>query len=339
MRQLLFLSVFFFPTTHSIQAEDKPLDIPLSKLGSQYRLIGKLREPLGTVVTVQGIVVEGAFKGYEGGPNVRVQRINGRATQDDIQIRLHPYFGKFGEKAFMGKQLPKLEDGQTYEFEGYESGEFVGIPKEAYERAGRPLQSTGFYFSHHYIVYQGKKIGSVVWAPADFVDREVLLKGRAVNRNKMAYIDAAYWQLLVDAKAIWPKELDGKNVEGRGIVRKTVEATTYQLENGTTRPVALQDQLRHQVSLRGRAWSMNGHWWFEYRGIDLYVEGMKDLPNWSANLHGEAVLITGVLEEALLPALDQIVLKVDRDLKKYFIVRKPSWKPIDALLSPERVDR
>src|SRR5262245_756297 len=156
---------------------NKPQDVPLGRLGDKFRLIGKLGEPLGTVVTVHGFVAEGPFKGYEGGPNLRAQRINGTATQTDIQICLSPYFGKFGEKVGEEVGLPKLERGNTYEFEGYETGGFVGVPGRAYERAGIMIQTSGFYFRHELVVYKGKKIDPIVWSPADFVDREALIEG------------------------------------------------------------------------------------------------------------------------------------------------------------------
>src|SRR5581483_2349526 len=162
--------------------EDKPTDVPIGS--GKYRLIGKLHEPLGTVLTLQGVVVDGPSKGYEDGPNIRVQRINGRATQEGIRIKLTPYFYKFGEK-----DLPKLSFGQTYEFEGFESGQFVGVPKEAYERAGVILQvAVGHGFTHWFTVYKGKKIDSIRWSPADFVDREALIEGRAESRDRKAYI-------------------------------------------------------------------------------------------------------------------------------------------------------
>jgi hypothetical protein len=66
---------------------------------------------------------------------------------------------------------------------------------------------------------------------------------------------------------------------------------------------------------------------------------MESLPGWNVYLHGAPILITGILDEAQLPRIDQITAKPDRDRKKYFIVRKPSWKPLDALLAPERMDR
>jgi hypothetical protein len=203
-----------------------------------------------------------------------------------------------------------------------------------FKRADLAVQTTGFYFRHELVIYKGKITVPIVWSPADFVDREALLEGRAVSRYRKAYIDGDGWRLLVNPAATWPKEFEGKTAEGMGTVKKG--DGEYWLNRGTTRLVKLNDQLGMQVALRGRAWSLNGHWWFEYRGTKLYVEDMKDLPGWKGDLHGASLLITGVLGEANLPDLDQIGLKPDRDLKKYFIVRKAGWKLLNALLAPER---
>lgn len=187
------------------------------------------------------------------------------------------------------------------------------------------------------MVYKGKKTERIVWAPADFVDREALLEWKAVSRDQKAYIDGGGWRLLTDPAAAWPKDAEGKTVEGFGTVKKA--DGKFRLEKGTTRLVKLEDQRGRAVELRGTAWSLNGHWWFEYRGTRLYVEGMKDLPGWKSGLHGCPLIITGTLDEANLPDIDQISIKNDPDKKKYFIVRKAGWKPLDALLAPERVER
>jgi hypothetical protein len=100
--------------------------------------------------------------------------------------------------------------------------------------------------------------------------------------------------------------------------------------------VRLGDQRGRQVELRGTAWSLNGHWWFEYRGIQLYVDGMNKLPGWKAALHGSPMVITGTLDEDNLPNINQIAIKSKPDKAKYFIVRKPKWQPLKELLAPER---
>jgi hypothetical protein len=317
------------------RAAEKPQDVPVSKLGGAYRLIGTLGQPLGTAVTVQGVYVENGRKGPESGPSVVVQRINGRATQEHIQIRAAPFRHAEG--------LPSLALGATYELEGYETGELFGYPRAALGSSPIPLQAPvppeagGCYFIPQYVFYKAKKIYPVRWSPADFVGREALIEGRAVSANGKAYIAGDGWWLLVDGQAPWPKHCQDKIIEGCGAIEKTEQAAVFRLEKGTTRLVRLQDQLGLPVTLRGRAWSLNDHWWLEYRGADLYVEGMDRLPGWSSVQHGAPVQISGVLDEAMLPDLDQITTKTNPDLKRYFIVRKPAWKRIDELLGPERV--
>jgi hypothetical protein len=135
----------------------EPQKIPVEQLGKSYQLVGKLQVPLGDVVRVEGVVVEGDSKGYEGGPNLRVQRIDGKATRRNIQIPISPYFSEWGNKA--GSQpLPKLEMGKTYLMEGYETGRYVGIPTKAYVKAGVAMQTTNHYFHTELVVYKAKLI-------------------------------------------------------------------------------------------------------------------------------------------------------------------------------------
>lgn len=337
MRSLLVAAVALTP--FALRADDppkaKPVDVPVSKLGDKFRLVGKLGVELGEVVTVQGFVVDGPSKGYEGGPNLRVQRINGKATQQDIQIRLIPYFTDFGKEGVDGKDLPKLKNGTTYEMEGYETGRFVGIPGEAYKKAGIVLQTAGHHFLTYLTVYKVNAIDPIVWSPADFVDREALIEGKAVSRDKRAYIDGDGWKLLTDPVAAWPKEFEGKTVEGLGTVKKA-DSGEYKLEKGVTRLVRLEDQLGRSVELRGIAWS--SPWHFVYRGTDLYVEDMEKLPGWKG-MHGKPVVITGTLDEADMPDINWHNRDSNPPKKKYFIVRKAGWKPLDALLAPERAER
>jgi hypothetical protein len=314
----------------------KPVDVPLSNPGGKFRIVGMLGVPFGEVVKVQGVVVEGPLLGFEGGPNLLVQRINGKATQKHIQIKLEN--ARFEKKDKIERELPRVEPSKTYEFEGYETGGFAGIPYEVQQRWAMGLQTTDHYFRHELNVRTVKAIDAIVWSPADFVGREALLDGKAVSRNNKAYIDGSGWKLLTDRIAAWPKEFEGKTVEGLGTMMKA-DGGEFKLEKGVTRLVKLGDQKGRAVALRGTAWSMNGHWWLEYRGTELYVDGMKYLPGWNVYLHAAPVLISGVLDEAMLPDLSQITLKSCPNLKKYFIVRKPSWKPLDALLAPERVER
>jgi hypothetical protein len=320
-------------------AQDKLADIPISELGKKYQLVGKLHLPLGQTTTIQGFIVEGPSKGTEDGPNIRVKRIDGRSTQEDIQIVVRPFFGKFGQTLYNGTEIPQLEIGAFYELEGYETGGYIGSPKDAYNRTKLAIQSGPLYFRQWFDIYKTKKIELIKDTPSDFVGREALLEGTAKSEKNHAYIEAPGWKLLVNDKASWPAAVEGKTIEGFGKIKKSTLEKQFDLEAGKTRLVNLEDQLGKKVELRGRAWSDNDNWWFDYRGHDIFIDNLEKVPGWNSDLRGEPVEFTGTLEEAMLPDLLEIRRTGTPRLIKQFIVRNAKCTKIDKLLSPERVSR
>ncbi len=310
-------------------SQDKGTPVQIHNPGPQFQLVGKLGEKFGTTLTVKGIIVDGPSKGHRGGPNLRVQMINDKATQHLIQIPLSPYFGKFGEAP-----LPQLKNGSTYSLRVYETGEFVGVPSDAYQEAGMMLQTSGFYFQNKLIVISAEKISPIEWSPVDFLGQDALLSGIASNENDTAVIQTSKWKLQLPGCNKWTESEIGKPAEVYGKIQETATKFTYNVENCQSGLVRLEDQLGKTVRLRGRAMSMNGYWWFNYRGTDIYIENMAQMPNWTTNNHFRSMEITGTLEQAELPDIDQITLKANPDRKLYYIVRKASWIPIE-LLVPE----
>jgi hypothetical protein len=314
-------------------------DIPIEQLGKRYQLIGKLHEPIGKVLEVEGVVVEGPFKGYEGGLNLRVQRIQGQATQEDIQIVISPFFRGWGEKSIVdGELLPKPEIGDTYRMKGYETGEYVGEPPGIFENERVPIQDTAHYFRERFVVFKARRIDPVSYTPSEFTGRKALFQGKAVSKGGRGLLVGDAWDIVVIPAGSWPAYAEGKLVETYGMYNPepNPDSKVYRLLDGTWHLADLEDQLGRDVELRGRARSLNGVWWFHYRGTDLYVENMESLPRWTDDNHWRPMVIRGRLEKAELPRLDQVSMKENRDLKEYFIVRRPSWEPLDALLSVER---
>lgn len=318
---------------------DQAVKVPMEKLGTEYELIGKLHAPLGKLMTVVGVVVEGPFKGYEGGPNLRVQQIQGKYYQKDIQICLSPYFHDWGKSA----ALPQLKNGETYEMEGYETGEFVGVPHEAYTKAGLMIQTTGHYFRHEFVAINAKLTKPISFAPWMFSGEKALLSGVAKSLAGDSLLVGDGWSVIVKRGEKWSDHVEGKKIESYGLYNPDPTGKeepnrakkTFDLVDGWWRLVALKDQVGRMVALRGMARSLNGVWWFHYRGTDLYVDGMESLPGWTDRNHWQEMQIEGRLEKAKLPSLKQISLKSDRDLVEYYIVRDPKWKPLPELLAPE----
>lgn len=313
-----------------------PQSIPLDQLGEKFQLIGKLHVPLGQVVTLEGVVVEGPFIGYEGGFNLRVQKIQGTETQEDIQIVIRPFFRDWGEEVAGETSLPLLKIGATYEVEGYSTGGYIGVPSEVFERGAVTFQTPDHYFLERFAVTKAKQTQPVSFSPSMFAGKRALIRGKAVTQGGKALMTGEDWTVIVQKSQPWPEHVEGKTIETYGMYNPDFVRREFALIDGTWHLVRLEDQLGQNVELRGKARSSNGVWWFNYRGVDVYVEDMEKLPGWTRDNHWKPMVIRGVLEKASLPRLDQISRKPDRDLKEYFIVKKASWEPLPALLSPER---
>lgn len=327
-------------------AEEPIQNIPVDQLGKRYRLVGKLDVPLGEAVIVQGVMVNTYIKEIPGGPALRVQRIMGSATQQDLQIDIRPYYYDWGEDIPSSSEyggirvltkLPNLEAGKTYEMEGYEIGHQNWRSDEVIKKtnlghAGVPHP----YFQETLVVYRAKEIEPLSFGPRDFIGCSTLLAGKAVSEGGRAVMRGDGWVVVVDETSPWPKDIEGKAIETYGMYNAKNDRHTFSLIDGSWHLARLEDQLDRKVELRGVALSSSSVWWFEYRGTALYVENMKDMSGWTRDNHLSPVVIRGVLDKALLPRLDQVSEKDNRDLKEYFIVRNATWEPLAELLAPER---
>ena len=341
----VLLIASFQAASANIYSQDQPLSVPVVDLGKGHLLIGKLHQPLGKAVRVQGLIVHGPDKGFEGGLQMRVQRINGQATQEDIQILLDNETGVVKPDEF---STVRPLAGKSYELQGYESGGYIGHPGGIWKNketdpghGGAWVQTVPHYFRLEFHYVRGFLIDPVTFTPADFAGRQALLQGIARDANGAAVLDGGNWQVIVEPNAVWSKDWLGKPVETLGLYSLVQSADSkavprYSMADGVCRLSNLSDQTGQLVELRGTARQRNDVWWFDYRGTSCHIENIEQLPGWNKDMYNRPILIRGRLERAKLPRLDQIGLKSDRDMADQWIVRNASWKPLTALLAPER---
>ena len=298
--------------------------LPIEKLGETFDLLGRTHQPIGTALLLRGKVVRGPDKGYEGGPNLLVQVINGKATQEYLRLPIQPYFREFGDG-----DLPKIEIGRTYELKGYESGSFVGVP----DGIGASFQTTGFYFRPFFAVSGGKETPPVRFTPADFVNRRALFEGKAVTREGKALVAGEGWTIVTNERQKWPDWMEGQTAEVLGVIRPTADPRRYRVENAQPRLVRLEDQVGRVVELRGSAGSVNGEWWFDYRGQRLYVDELEKRPGFLDSKRHDALVIRGKLELVMRhPPAEH-----EKPVTHQFLIRNPEWRALDEpLLAPER---
>ena len=300
---------------------------------------GALGRPFGESVVLQGKVIEGPIKYESSNTEGRlvVQRINGVATQQGVVIRFnsitprefwdelpHPRADKLWEA--QSKKLKAMK-GKTFEMRGYERGEHLGQTPEEF-LIQTPVQSSGFGFRLSFQALMMREIAEIRFTPADFTARVAEFEGIAENRNGTGcVVGTDGWVLQVRTNA-WPPDLEKRAISAKGEVVKSPTGR-WILAGADWRLSLLSDQLGKEVRLDGVAWSLNDYWWFEYRGQKLYVENQKELPGWNDALRTRVITISGMLDRAKLPDLDQISLKSDRDLREYYIVRHAAWSSND----------
>ncbi|MBL7730117.1 MAG: hypothetical protein JNM88_02990 [Chitinophagaceae bacterium] len=327
----IFLLASTFAFTTLCVAQEPTIRVPITQRKSQFEIVGELGVKLGTIVTVRGFIYEDWGKGYETGPILVIQSINDSAIQEFIKIPYSLYFEGMDDKRFPDKVKP----GNTYQFRVYETGGYVGTPDGVYEETKVLTQTTALYFQNNLVVISGKKIEPAEWSPRDFIGRNAVLTGIAKNENDTAVIYTAGWTLKLTGSRKWSEAASGKQAEVYGKIRPTAENNVYAVDSGRARLVKLEDQVGKTVQLRGTIINLNQYWWFNYRGTDIYVDGLDKLVDGVSDMHFRPVEITGLLEQANMPDIDKLVLEENPPKKLYYIIRKASISPASELLTPE----
>ncbi|NQY06456.1 MAG: hypothetical protein HRT68_09820 [Flavobacteriaceae bacterium] len=321
---------FLLLISNIVYPQDTIKPISITDTQKRFEIVGELGVKLGATVTVEGKIIEGPYKGYEGGPNLLIQTINDFSNQKLIEIPIRPYWGNFGEGS-----LPEIKTGKTYRFRVYETGKYVGIPHEAYKEANVLIQTSGFYFKNELVVISGEIIEGISINPSDFLDREALILGVAKNINNIPHIIGQNWKLELIGGQKWKKDDLGKQVEVYGLVKKSENKISYYVENTEPRFRHLEDMLNDTVKLRGQARSTNGQWWFHYRGTDLFVENMNQMPGWTTSNHFRPIEISGILKSIDAKDVDKGEIESHLYCNGDYVIVNPSWIPIDRLLIPE----
>lgn len=279
----------------------------------RVKIIGQLGKPFGTIVTVKGVLVDYFSKRGDSGPNLIVQMINDSATQQFIRIPIKALWG-LDENA-----IAKLQFGATYKFRVFEEGRYTGTPPGIYERTqsapqvvsydttqdghttvtvpGYVPQASPVHFQNFLLATDWEKTEQIPWHPEQFFNKKGLLTGIAKNEGDTAIVEQGALIVKLPGLKKWSDNVTGQNAEVYGVFKNTAKKDIYILAAGWAQPVKLQQQVSQVVKLRGEAVQLNGYWWFNYRGTDIYIENMDKLPEWKTHTYSRLIEITGLLEK------------------------------------------
>ncbi len=338
MSPMKLIVPLFCMLAFSASREDRLEGIPAAQLGTRYELIGQLGAPLGDVVTVAGVLVEGIAPkgGPGGGPRLVVQKIQAKYTQESIVLDLRPLeMDYWNESVGLGlREGGELEYGKTYELVGFETGRFLGAPRQP---AGTGIgdQDYGFHFSLRFETRIAKPIDPIEFSPQMFPETLAILQGKARTRRGHAVMEGSDWSVVVKRNEAWEEHVEGRMIETQGTYKLLQDRSSknpgrFELA-GSWRLKNLADQVGRKVSLRGQLVVREGKAALLYRGSLILVESLKDP---SEDLWGDSLkpfLVEGNLGRGV-PA--QEVMGRD-GVESGFIVSGATWQPLPALLSPD----
>lgn len=129
--------------TTSVSAADRVSSVDL---GRAVTVVGRLGQPLGHVVRIEGAAVESDHPRGKGQDNTlffRIATVEGRALPKPVVIEI---------VFFSSSNTRKLLAGERQVLLGYETGRFSGLPDEATPHLSAPPAMTGYGFTTEFVV-------------------------------------------------------------------------------------------------------------------------------------------------------------------------------------------
>tara|TARA_R110002111_G_scaffold262878_1_gene342626 strand:+ start:12962 stop:15289 length:2328 start_codon:yes stop_codon:yes gene_type:complete len=221
-------------------------------------------------------------------------RIDGRANQENIAFHL------LAESDEDRKKLDSLKNDAYYKVRGRLTGARMSGPKRICNLEVERIDA----------------VPSAPLMPKDFLGRVASFEGVA-QPNGTLTVNGEVLHLV--ESPTWPKDVVGKTVHVSGSVGHGPQG--WQVSMSIWNLVNLADRIGQDVSLDGVLWSLNDHWWFDYRGERLYLTSDAGPQLSFFDEHGRMATVTGKLVRQLRPSLKQITEEADRDLVLTYVVR------------------
>lgn len=130
----------------SIMAEAQPnqsINLRIQNLNSPKGIIGQLAVPLGTVVEIEAEIADNKqprLKSLEDALLLKVKTVQGKKLSEECMIEAR-WFPVVTSSKLAGK----------VRLIGYETGEFTGVPGEAFSYM-LPVSSESFHFANYFLI-------------------------------------------------------------------------------------------------------------------------------------------------------------------------------------------
>jgi hypothetical protein len=138
---------FVFPVSRAEKAPEQAKSVSVAEL-NQLQVIGWLGQPLGKVVTVEGVVADATFersKAQVGQTLLLIQAVDGKQLPERV---VYCFDGAV-------RDIEEPKAGSRFKYIGYETGGFTGKPARAYDYLPShniTSCSAGFYFRTEFVI-------------------------------------------------------------------------------------------------------------------------------------------------------------------------------------------
>ena len=112
-----------------------------------WQIQGKLPYPLGTVITIEGVVADSSKLGifYRNSTVLQIEKVQDKSLEKPVLLRV--------SRQSMLAESEKSKVNDRFRYLGFETAEFSGVPRESLEKAG---VATGLDFGirHLFLIFE-----------------------------------------------------------------------------------------------------------------------------------------------------------------------------------------
>jgi hypothetical protein len=130
------------------RVEGQLTTIRVDEMDGRLALVGRLRHELGTILTLEGDVVDGSMFNTKELDGVRLLKVTSLGSRVILRDPIYMRFAWYD-----GRDVSTLTGHVTVV--GYETGAFVGFPAEAFAHVPR-VASTDFHFETSFMLLETK---------------------------------------------------------------------------------------------------------------------------------------------------------------------------------------
>jgi hypothetical protein len=134
--------------SEAADVKDPPVQISVEEIGKNAVLVGRLKKPLGTMMTVRGKWFYPPLTEKDYSPRFLIREIDGVKLDRPIELNVAQcdVVTKTGEPAIPPHERRKELEGKEWTLRAFEAGRFADIPTEYWKERGSGPHAAPYWY-------------------------------------------------------------------------------------------------------------------------------------------------------------------------------------------------